>query len=124
MPLPVLKCAETFVPRTIEQLRYGYDPVTLTSAVMNSLALSQTGVSSYTDGNNRTLAALSRTQQEILHRYFSVFSTAGYTFMSKYNVTGSYRVDRADLFGVDAQSQKTVLCGPLVWDGILATKSS
>jgi hypothetical protein len=49
------------------------------------------------------LGALSRTQQEILHRYFSFFSTAGYTFLSKYNVTGSYRVDRADLFGVDAK---------------------
>ncbi len=92
---------ETFVPRTIEQLRYGYDPVTLTSAVINNLALSQTGVASYIYGNNRTLAALSRTQQEILHRYFSVFSTLGYTFLAKYNVTGSYRVDRADLFGVD-----------------------
>lgn len=92
---------ETFVPRTIEQLRYGYDPVTLTSAVINSLALSQTGTASYMFGNNRTLGALSRTQTEILHRYFSVFSTVGYTFLSKYNVTGSYRVDRADLFGVD-----------------------
>ena len=94
---------ETFLPRTIEQLRYGYDPVTLTSTVLNTLALSQTGVSSYIYGNNRTLAALSRTQQEILHRYFSVFSTAGYTFLSKYNITGSYRVDRADLFGVDSK---------------------
>ncbi|MEP6805252.1 MAG: SusC/RagA family TonB-linked outer membrane protein [Flavobacterium sp.] len=92
---------ETFVPRTIEQLRYGYDPVTLNSAVINSLALSQTGVASYIYGNNRTLAAGSRSQQEVLHRYFSVFSTLGYTFLSKYNVTGSYRVDRADLFGVD-----------------------
>ncbi|OXG05353.1 TonB-linked SusC/RagA family outer membrane protein [Flavobacterium araucananum] len=92
---------ETYVPRTIEQIRYGYDPVTLTSAVINSLALSQTGVASYIYGNNRTLAAGSRTQTEILHRYFSVFSTLGYTFLSKYNVTGSYRVDRADLFGVD-----------------------
>ncbi|WP_289659117.1 SusC/RagA family TonB-linked outer membrane protein [Flavobacterium panacagri] len=92
---------ETFVPRTIEQLRYGYDPVTLTSAVINSLALSQTGTPSYMFGNNRTLGALSRTQTEILHRYFSFFSTVGYTFLSKYNVTGSYRVDRADLFGVD-----------------------
>jgi len=92
---------ETFVPRTIEQLRYGYDPVTLTSAVLNNLALSQTGVSSYIYGNNRTLSALARTQKEILHRYFSVFSTASYTYLSKYNVTGSYRVDRADLFGVD-----------------------
>ncbi|MEN2416263.1 SusC/RagA family TonB-linked outer membrane protein [Flavobacterium mesophilum] len=92
---------ETFVPRTIEQLRYGYDPVTLTSAVLNNLALSQTGVSSYIFGNNRTLATVPRTQTEILHRYFSVFSTASYTYLSKYNITGSYRVDRADLFGVD-----------------------
>ncbi|MBZ4037660.1 SusC/RagA family TonB-linked outer membrane protein [Flavobacterium sp. 17A] len=92
---------ETFVPRTIEQLRYGYDPVTLASSVINNLALSQTGTASYIYGSNRTLSALSRTQTEILHRYFSVFSTLGYTFLSKYNVTGSYRVDRADLFGVD-----------------------
>ncbi|KUJ61281.1 SusC/RagA family TonB-linked outer membrane protein [Flavobacteriaceae bacterium CRH] len=92
---------ETYVPRTIEQIRYGYDPVTLTSAVINNLALSQTGVASYIYGNNRTLGAVSRTQTEILHRYFSVFSTLGYTFLSKYNLTGSYRVDRADLFGVD-----------------------
>ena len=92
---------ETFVPRSIEQLRYGYDPVTLNSAVINNLALSQTGTPSYMYGNNRTLAAVSRSQSEILHRYFSVFSSLGYTFLSKYNVTGSYRVDRADLFGVD-----------------------
>lgn len=92
---------ETNVPRNIEQIRYGYDPVTLTSAVINSLALSQTGVPSYIYGNNRTLAAGSRTQTEILHRYFSVFTTLNYTYLSKYNLTGSYRVDRADLFGVD-----------------------
>ncbi|MEN2401735.1 SusC/RagA family TonB-linked outer membrane protein [Flavobacterium sp. MC2016-06] len=92
---------ETYLPRNIEQLRYGYDPVTLTSAVLNNLALSQTGVASYISGSNRTLAAGSKTQTEILHRYFSMFSTLGYTFLSKYNVTGSYRVDRADLFGVD-----------------------
>ncbi|GGF03956.1 SusC/RagA family TonB-linked outer membrane protein [Flavobacterium limi] len=94
---------ETFVPRGMEQIRYGYDPVTLTSAVLNNLALSQTGVPSYIYGNNATLAAGSRKQDEVLHHYFSVFSTAGYTFLSKYNVTGSYRVDRADLFGVDSK---------------------
>ncbi len=92
---------ETYVPRTIEQVRYGYDPVTLSSAVLNNLALSQTGVSSYIFGSNRTLAALGRSQTEILHRYFSIFSTASYTYLSKYNITGSYRVDKADLFGVD-----------------------
>ncbi|MFC0777008.1 SusC/RagA family TonB-linked outer membrane protein [Flavobacterium sp. HJSW_4] len=92
---------ETYVPRTVEQLRYGYDPVTLNSSVINSLILSQAGVPSYIYGSNRTLAAGSRSQQEILHRYFSFFSTFGYTFLAKYNLTGSYRVDRADLFGVD-----------------------
>nr|WP_294788530.1 SusC/RagA family TonB-linked outer membrane protein [uncultured Flavobacterium sp.] len=92
---------ETYVPRTIEQLRYGYDPVTLSSAVLNNLALSQTGVSSYIFGSNRTLSALGRSQTEVLHRYFSIFSTASYTYLSKYNITGSYRVDKADLFGVD-----------------------
>ncbi|MCC9064764.1 SusC/RagA family TonB-linked outer membrane protein [Flavobacterium piscisymbiosum] len=92
---------ETNVPRNIEQLRYGYDPVTLTSAVINNLALSQTGVASYIYGNNKTLGTVSRAQTEVLHRYFSFFSTLNYTFLSKYNVTGSYRVDRADLFGVD-----------------------
>lgn len=92
---------ETYVPRTIEQLRYGYDPVTLSSAVLNNLALSQTGVPSYIFGSNRTLSALGRSQIETLHRYFSIFSTASYTYLSKYNITGSYRVDKADLFGVD-----------------------
>ncbi|MDO3693328.1 SusC/RagA family TonB-linked outer membrane protein [Wenyingzhuangia sp. chi5] len=94
---------ETFVPRNVQQLRYGYDPVTLTSATINTLDLSRTGVPSYIYGRNKTLGAPSRTQQEILHRYFSVYSTLNYTFLSKYNLTGSYRVDRADLFGVDSK---------------------
>ena len=92
---------ETFFPRTVEQLRYGYDPVTLTSAVINSLALSQTGVASYIFGNNRTLGALDRVQRETKHRNFSVYSNMSYTLLSKYNVTGSIRVDRADFFGAD-----------------------
>ena len=92
---------ETFSPRSIEQLRYGYDPITLTSSVINTLALSQTGVASYIYGNNRTLAALGRTQYETKHRNFSVYSNVGYTFMSKYNLMGSVRIDRADFFGAE-----------------------
>ncbi|MCR8668946.1 SusC/RagA family TonB-linked outer membrane protein [Aestuariibaculum sp. M13] len=94
---------ETSVPRSIESLRYGYDPVTLSSATINTLDLSQTGVDSYIYGRNKTLSAPSRNQEEILHRYFSVYSTLNYTYLNKYNVTGSYRVDRADLFGVDSK---------------------
>ncbi|RYF11857.1 MAG: SusC/RagA family TonB-linked outer membrane protein, partial [Flavobacteriales bacterium] len=84
---------ETYFPRTVEQLRYGYDPVTLASSVINNLALSQTGVASYIYGNNRTLAALDRIQRETKHRNFSVYGNMSYTLLSKYNVTGSVRVD-------------------------------
>jgi TonB-linked SusC/RagA family outer membrane protein len=92
---------ETFAPRPIEELRYGYDPVTLTSVIIDNATLSQTGAASYIWGGNKTLSTLSRTQRETKHRYFSVYSNATYTFLSKYNVSGSVRVDRADLFGVD-----------------------
>lgn len=92
---------ESFIPRTVEQLRYGYDPVTLTSTIINTFALSQTGAPSYIYGNNRTLGALSRTQTETKHRNFSVYSNVGYTYLGKYNLMGSLRVDRADFFGAE-----------------------
>jgi len=94
---------EIYSPRSIEQLRYGYDPVTLTSVILDNASLSQTGVPSYIYGGNRTLSTLGRTQTEIKHRYFSLYSNLSYTYLSRYNVTGSIRVDRADLFGVDPQ---------------------
>ncbi|WP_421941266.1 SusC/RagA family TonB-linked outer membrane protein [Pedobacter sp.] len=92
---------ETFNPRILEDLRYGYDPVTLTSTIINTASLSQTGVPSYIYGGNKTLGALSRSQDEIKHRYFSVYSNLNYTYKSRYNLAGSIRVDQTDLFGVD-----------------------
>lgn len=92
---------ETYIPRTIEELRYGYDPVTLTSVIIDNATLSQTGATSYIYGGSRTLSTLSRTQRETKHRYLSAYANANYTYASKYNLSGSIRVDRADLFGVD-----------------------
>ena len=92
---------ETFVPRILEELRYGYDPVTLTSVITDNAALSQTGVQSYIFGGSRTLGTLSRSQKETKNRYFSVYSNFNYTYQSKYNLSGSYRVDRTNLFGAD-----------------------
>ncbi|SES24363.1 SusC/RagA family TonB-linked outer membrane protein [Pedobacter rhizosphaerae] len=103
---------ETLLPRALQDLRYGYDPVTLTSTVINSASLSQTGVPSYIYGGNRTLAALSRIQTEEKHRYFSVYSNFNYTYKSKYNLSGSIRIDRADLFGVDPKFKNRPL-----WSG-------
>lgn len=93
---------QTLVPRSLENVRYGYDPVTLNSVTLNSFALSNTGITSYI-GGTRTLSALATKQEQIKHRYFSAYSNMSYTFQGKYNLTGSIRVDQADLFGVDPQ---------------------
>lgn len=92
---------QTRTPSTIEELRYGYDPITLTSSIMDWAVASQTGYTSYIYGSRSTLSALGRSQTEIRHRYVSLYGNAGYTFLGKYNLTASIRVDQADLFGVD-----------------------
>ncbi|WP_235527332.1 SusC/RagA family TonB-linked outer membrane protein [Pedobacter sp. Leaf41] len=93
---------QTLTPRTLETVRYGYDPVTLSSTTLNTAALSTAGVASYI-GGTRTLSALATKQEQVKHRYLSAYSNMSYTFQGKYNLTGSIRVDQADLFGVDPQ---------------------
>ena len=41
------------------------------------------------------------TTTDVLHRYWSYYFTGNYVFDSRYSVSGSYRVDKTDLFGVD-----------------------
>lgn len=38
---------------------------------------------------------------DVLHRYYSVYFVGNYAYDSKYTVSGSYRVDKTDLFGSD-----------------------
>lgn len=38
---------------------------------------------------------------ETLHRFYSYYFTGSYVYDSRYSVFGSYRVDKADLFGTD-----------------------
>lgn len=38
---------------------------------------------------------------KVLHRFYSLYANASYVFDSRYSVSGSYRVDKTDLFGVD-----------------------
>ena len=92
---------QTTIPIGMEEVRYGYDPVTLTSVILNNAALNQTGAPSYIYGGNRTLSFIPNSQTEIKHRFLSRYANAGYTYMNRYNVTGSVRIDQADLFGVD-----------------------
>lgn len=36
---------------------------------------------------------------DVLHRYYSLYATANYVYDRRYSVSGSYRVDKCDLFG-------------------------
>lgn len=96
-----LEMRQTKTPISMYDYRYGYDPVTLTSVVLNNATLSQTGAPSYIYGGNRTLGFAGLSQEETVHRFLSKFANAGYTYLNRYNLTGSVRVDQADLFGVD-----------------------
>jgi len=94
---------QTFAPIGMSDIRYGYDPITLTSTLINNQSVSQTGLPSYIFGGTKTLGVAARSFQEEKHRNLSTFANAGYTYLNRYNITGSYRVDQADLFGADPE---------------------
>lgn len=83
-----------------QDIRWGYDPQTLTQTYV-AIDSFNTGVSSYIYGGPKTLGTTDKKQTESMHRFLSLYGNIGYTFKRKYNVTGSVRVDQADLFGAD-----------------------
>ena len=108
---------QTMSPIGMDQISYGYDPVTLTSVALNNFDLAQTGAPSYIYGNNQRLGFVATTQKETKHRYMSSFANAGYTYANRYNITGSVRIDQADLFGVDPKFKNRPLwSGGLGWN--------
>ena len=38
---------------------------------------------------------------DVLHRFYSIYANAGYTYDHRYALTASWRIDKADLFGAD-----------------------
>ena len=100
-----LEFRETKSPQIINQVLYGYDPVTLTSDRMNWEEL-YTGVGNSMLSNNQiTLSGPSTTLKETRHRYASFYMNAGYTYNHLYSLSGSLRWDEADLFGLDIKNQ-------------------
>lgn len=84
-----------------QDVRWGYDPQTLTQAYVNVYGLSNAGITSHIYGTTKTLGTTDRIQYDVIHRFLSLYGNVGYTFQRKYNLTGSVRVDQADLFGAD-----------------------
>ena len=89
-----------YTPRNTKEMQYGYDEQTLSFPTLNWKDLYNPGVTTYLYG--RQSLSLSRNQQsETKHRFISFYSTLGYSYHQKYNLTGSLRVDQADMFGAD-----------------------
>ncbi len=93
-------------PRLIEQLMYGYDPQTLTSARMDWNTLYDGVGTSQLSGNTIRLGGLPLSQQEVMHRYASFYANASYSLLYRYSLSGSIRWDEADLFGLDIKNQR------------------
>lgn len=70
---------QTKTPRAIEELRLGYNDLTLSSNRVNWNDL-YNGYNSYVYGTNASVSGLGLTQSETLHRYISTYMNAGYTY--------------------------------------------
>jgi len=80
---------------------YGYDKQTTNYIPVSELAYRSGDVVGW-DKNIYNSGAISDVWNSDI-REVSFFSNVGYTFRSKYSLTGSYRVDQKNLFGSDPQ---------------------
>lgn len=101
-----LEFRENRIPVPTQQLLYGYDPQTLTSDRMDWQSYYDGVGTSALSNNTITLGGLSTTLQEAHHRYASFYTNAAYSYLARYNVSGSIRWDEADLFGLDIKNQR------------------
>lgn len=89
------------------QNRYwGYDEKTLTNsnAVMNFYDISKassTDLGSIYNSNVFFMSSDVADFDDQEHKYISYYATANYTYDHRFSLSGSYRIDRADLFGAD-----------------------
>ena len=100
MALVGFEMRQHYTPRNIAEAHYGYDEQTLSFPTLNWKDLYNPGVTSYLYG--RQSLSLNRNQHsETKHRFISFYSNFGYSYRQKYNLTGSVRIDQADMFGAD-----------------------
>lgn len=97
----------------------GYDENLQTYALLDYSSLSSTGVQNPVMPNNLGKSTLyakpfQKTESEI--RFTSYYANAAYTFIRKYSINGSWRVDHSNLFGLDKSAQnKPVWSAGVKW---------
>lgn len=84
-------------------LRYGYDRQTQTNLnLLTDWAFINNPTTGVLGSNYPVYGAPSSfATTDVLHRYYSYYFTANYVYNSRYSLSGSYRVDKTDLFGTD-----------------------
>lgn len=88
-------------------LVYGYNPETLNNATVgadwNYISTPYTGVlgADYAGYESMFLFRPSSKFNDTLHRFYSIYFTGNYIYDHRYSVSGSYRIDKCDLFGAD-----------------------
>ena len=88
---------------TDNDLRYGYSYDTQTNLnVMTDWAFLNKPTTGVLGADYPVYGApTSFATTDVLHRYFSWYFTGNYVFDKRYSLSGSYRVDKTDLFGTD-----------------------
>lgn len=96
------------------QRKYNYDPDMLTYTSLSAENLSYVpGITGDGYLNNIDLSY----QNEIVNRFVSVYSNAGYIYNDKYTLTGSIRLDRSNLWGTNSSWQnKPIWSSGVSWN--------
>lgn len=77
---------------------YGYDPQTLVNIQIDMAEL-QTGVDGYDTSRGKQMLYDKNRHTDVENRYASFFALANFTYKKKYDLFGSYRLDKTNLFG-------------------------
>ncbi len=93
--------------KTNNTLLLGYDDQSQT----NNMGTTNLGMLKDLEGSTSALGSFytmigaptgaNYTTSDVLHRFYSLYMNANYTYDSRYSASFSYRVDKADLFGAD-----------------------
>ncbi len=95
--------------RSTNSLFTGYDETSQT----NNMGTTSIGALKNLDGQTSALGSFytmigaptgaDYTTSDVLHRFYSLYFNANYTYDSRYSASLSYRVDKTDLFGADPE---------------------